>query len=67
MASVTKREGRANPWQVRYRDPAGQSKSRQFARKVDAERFLITVEADKLLPAPLIAARRRGKLPTWLP
>ncbi len=48
MASVTKRDGRAKPWQVRYRDPAGHSKSRQFARKAEATRFLTTVEADML-------------------
>jgi integrase len=48
MASIVKREGRAKPWQVRYRDPAGEQRSRQFARKVDAQRFLTTVEADKL-------------------
>ncbi len=48
MASITKRDGRGDPWRVRYRDPQGKSKSKQFARKADAERFLITVEADKL-------------------
>jgi integrase len=44
MASITKRDGRANLWQVRYRDPEGKSRSRQFARKVDAERFLTSVQ-----------------------
>jgi integrase len=48
MASVTKREGRANLWQVRYRDPAGKSRRRQFPRKVDADGFAATTEADKL-------------------
>lgn len=47
MASVEKRDGRAAPWQVRYRDPDGKSRSRQFARKVDAQRFLVEVEHRK--------------------
>ncbi len=48
MASITKREGRPSPWQVRYKTPDGQSRRRQFRRKVDAERFAATVEADKV-------------------
>lgn len=47
MASISKREGRATPWQVRYRDPDGQSRRRQFPRRVDAERFLVEVEHSK--------------------
>lgn len=48
MATIRKREGRPKPWEARYRDPAGRSRSKSFARKVDATRFLTTVEADKL-------------------
>jgi hypothetical protein len=33
-------------YRVRYRDPAGRERTRSFARKVDAERFLRHVEAD---------------------
>ncbi len=47
MASVTKRGGSATPWQVRYRTPDGASRSRQFRRRVDAERFLVGVEHSK--------------------
>ena len=37
------------PWRVRWRDPVtGKERSRQFSRKVDAERFLTTVEGDVL-------------------
>lgn len=37
------------PWRVRWRDPvSGKERSRQFSRKVDAERFLKTVESDVL-------------------
>ncbi|MFW2384000.1 MAG: N-terminal phage integrase SAM-like domain-containing protein, partial [Acidimicrobiales bacterium] len=35
-------------WQVRYRDPSGEERARTFRRRVDAERFLVTVETDKL-------------------
>ena len=38
-------EGR---WQVRYRDPSGRERARNFRRKSDAEKFLVTIEADKL-------------------
>lgn len=48
MASITKREGRPSPWQVRYKTPDGQSRRRQFPRKIDAERFAATLEADKV-------------------
>lgn len=35
-------------WQARYRDPSGRERARNFMRKVDADRFLIGVESDKL-------------------
>jgi len=35
-------------WRARYRAPDGASRSRTFARKVDAERFLTSVEHSKL-------------------
>lgn len=35
-------------WQARYRDPSGRERARNFTRKVDADRFLIRVESDKL-------------------
>ena len=46
MAHIRKKG--AGQWQVRYRDPAGSERARTFRRKVDAENFLVTVEADKL-------------------
>jgi integrase len=46
MASIKRRpDGR---WRARYRDPAGQEHAKHFARRVDAERFLTTVEHSKL-------------------
>lgn len=54
MAHVEKRK-RSRPgqtdlvtWRARYVDPEGRERSRTFSRKVDAERFMTTVEADKL-------------------
>ncbi len=35
-------------WQARYRDPSGRERARNFTRKVDADRFLIGVESEKL-------------------
>jgi integrase len=48
VASIRKRPNRPKPWEARWRGPDGQSRSQSFARKVDAQRFLATVEADKL-------------------
>ncbi|MBZ5740337.1 tyrosine-type recombinase/integrase [Nocardioides mangrovi] len=38
------RYGSGKRWQVRYRDPEGQSRNRSFDRKVDAERFLADLQ-----------------------
>lgn len=35
-------------WRARYRDPGGKERSKTFPRKIDAERFLASVEADKV-------------------
>lgn len=35
-------------WRARYRGPDGRERNRSFDRKVDADRFLTTVEADML-------------------
>ncbi len=35
-------------WQARWRDPTGGQRSKNFPRRIDAERFLITIEARKL-------------------
>ena len=48
MASIRKRADRTFPWQARYRDSNGRDRSRSFARRVDAQRFLTTLEADRL-------------------
>jgi integrase len=43
----TARYGKGDRWRARYLDPAGEERSRTFARKTDAERFLAGVESDK--------------------
>ena len=45
MAHV-RRHPKSGRWQVRYRDPSGKERSRNFERKVDANRFASTVVAD---------------------
>ncbi len=44
MASVIKRGGSRRPWQVRYRDHTGRSRSEQFTRKSDADSRLREVQ-----------------------
>lgn len=45
MGNVAKRpDGR---WRARYRDPAGKERAKHFDRKIDAQRWLATVEVAK--------------------
>lgn len=48
MASITKV---STGWRARYRNPDNRSRSQTFARRVDAERFLTSVEHKKLTGA----------------
>ena len=44
-----KKQGAGRPrWRARYRDPAGRERSKSFTRKLDAERFLVSIEDAKL-------------------
>jgi hypothetical protein len=44
-----KKQGQGRPrWRARYRDPSGRERSKSFARKVDAEQFLVGIEDTKL-------------------
>lgn len=45
MAAI--RRHHSGTWQVRYRDPTGRQRAKNFERKTDALRFANTVEADK--------------------
>jgi integrase len=46
MAHIEKRPDRSKRWRVRYRDPTGRERSRSFARRAEADRFLATIQAD---------------------
>lgn len=45
MGYVQKRNGN---YRARYKDPVGHVHSKTFDRKMDAERFLVSIEAEKL-------------------
>jgi len=55
------RYGRGKRWQVRFRDPAGESRNRSFDRKVDADRFLTELQ-HRLLQGAYVD-ERAGLLP----
>jgi hypothetical protein len=67
MASVQKRI-RNGPvtYRVRYRDPAGRQRSRVFARKADAQRFLSETENAKLKGTWTDPALGRVRFGEWL-
>jgi len=48
VAHIRRHPNAKGRWQVRYVDPSGRERSKNFPRKSDAERFLVTIEADKL-------------------
>ncbi len=47
MAHIRRHPVDNTKWQVRYIDPTGRERSKTFPRKVDAEKYLIHVEAQK--------------------
>lgn len=58
MASIEKRTRNGKDrWYARFRDPTGVQRSKVFGRKVDADRFLIKVEAAKLAGSYVDAKR----------
>jgi integrase len=62
--------GRGLRWRARYRDAEGRQRSRSFARKPDAVRFLTLVQADLLRGSYVDPGRSRTPLSayasTWL-
>jgi integrase len=54
-----------NRWRARWRDPAGRERSKSFARKVDAERFLVGIEDAKLRGAYVDPAAGRIAFSDW--
>ena len=63
MAHVEKPgEGR---WRARYRDPDGRERSRTFGRRIDAERWLTSVEHAKLSGGYVDPANGRVRFDEW--
>jgi integrase len=52
-------------WRARYRDPAGKERARHFARKVDAQRWLISVESAKARGEWIDPERSRMSVGEW--
>jgi hypothetical protein len=66
MAHVEKRRrnGRVT-YRARWRDPAGKERSKTFTRKLDADRFLLSIEDAKLRGAYVDPAAGRAPFATW--
>ncbi len=45
LASIRRHPEAPNHWQVRYRDPSGRQRPKNFARKSDADKYAAIVEA----------------------
>ena len=66
MASIEKRiRNGQTRWYMRYRDPAGVQRNKTFNRKVDADRFLTTVESAKLTGSYIDPAAARVTVGAW--
>ena len=48
MAHIRRHPNAKGRWQVRYLNPSGEERAKNFPRKSDAEKFLVTIETDKL-------------------
>ena len=67
MAHIEKRtRGGRVSYRARYRAPDGTERNKTFRRKVDAEKFLATVESAKLRGAWTDPAAGRATLAAWL-
>jgi hypothetical protein len=66
MASIEKRtrNGRLRRY-TRYRDPAGVQRTKTFDRKIDAERYLTSVESSKLAGTYIDPAAGRLTVDLW--
>lgn len=66
MASIEKRSrGDRTRWYVRYRDPSGEQRTKTFDRRIDAERYIITIESAKLTGSYVDPARSRITAGEW--
>ena len=68
MGSINKRPDRpGQPWQARWREYAGgPQRTKQFARKIDAERHLVKVEHDLLVGAYVTPEASRVTLEPYI-
>jgi integrase len=58
-------EGDRETLRARWRDPAGRERSKTFTRKIDADRFLVSVEDSKLRGAYVDPAAGRTLFGPW--
>lgn len=66
MASVEERERGGKPvWWAHYRTPGRAQRDKTFLRKIDAERFLASVESSKNAGAFVDPALSRVTLGSW--
>ena len=66
MASIEKRQRAGQTrWYARYRDPTGRQRVKVFDRKLDAERYLTTVESAKLVGSYVDPALARLTVGEW--
>ena len=66
MSSIEKRaRSDRTRWYVRYRDPSGEQRNKVFDRRIDAERYLTTIESAKLSGAYIDPARSRVTVGEW--
>jgi integrase len=68
MGSVRKLKYKSGSsgWQARWRDLAGVARAKNFARKADAERYLVGLESDKLRGRYADPRLGRTRLADWL-
>ena len=66
MASVERREdGGRLRYVARYRDPSGKQRNKTFTRKIDAERYLTSIENAKLTGQYVDPARSKIGVGAW--
>ncbi len=65
VSRVTHISGR-RAWQARWRDPAGRQRAKNFDRKVDADRYLLAMETDKLRGRYTDPRMARTPLTEWM-
>jgi integrase len=66
MTSIERREGDGPlRYVARYRDPSGKQRNKTFTRKVDAERYLTSIENAKLTGQYVDPARSRVTVGAW--